>query len=60
MRNMNKMKIIRIAGGALFGAAVGLAYWKLVGCSGGYCPISSNPWLATGFGAAIGFLLGAS
>jgi hypothetical protein len=38
------------------GAAVGLAYHKLVGCRSGACPITANPYISTLYGALMGFL----
>ena len=38
------------------GAAGGYAYYALVGCLSGTCPISSNPWLMTGYGALMGLI----
>ncbi len=43
--------------GAFIGAVGGWAYWKFVGCLGGTCPIWSNMYIATGYGALIGTLL---
>jgi uncharacterized YccA/Bax inhibitor family protein len=42
----------------LLGAAGGYLYYRLVGCVGGSCPITSNPIISTLYGAVIGFLLG--
>ncbi len=36
------------------GGALGFAYYKLVGCSSGACPITSNPYISTLYGALIG------
>jgi len=38
----------------LLGGGAGFAYYHYVGCLSGGCPIASNPWLATGYGMAIG------
>ena len=46
----------RIAYGAL-GAVAGYAYYHFVGCSTGTCPISSNPWISTMYGVAVGLVL---
>jgi hypothetical protein len=43
---------------ALGGAVLGFGYYKLVGCSSGACPITSNPYISTLFGAVMGFLAG--
>jgi len=40
----------------LLGAALGYGYYALVGCSSGGCPITSNPWISTGYGALVGAL----
>ena len=42
---------------SLLGALAGYAYYHFIGCSTGSCPISSNPWISTMYGAGIGFLL---
>jgi hypothetical protein len=38
----------------MVGGALGYAYYALVGCSSGACPITSNPWISTFWGATIG------
>ncbi len=43
--------------GVLVGALAGWLYWRYVGCLGGTCPIWSNPWISTGYGALLGWLL---
>ncbi len=43
--------------GVVIGAAIGFAYWRFIGCSTGACPITSNPWISTSYGAALGLLL---
>ena len=42
--------------GVVIGAAIGFAYWRFIGCTGGSCPITSNPWISTSYGAVIGLL----
>ncbi len=42
--------------GALIGAALGFAYYKVVGCSTGTCPITSSPYISTLYGAVIGLI----
>jgi len=37
------------------GAAVGLACQRIVGCRTGTCPITSDPYIATLYGAVIGY-----
>lgn len=48
--------VARIAVGVVLGAIAGFAYYRLVGCSSGGCPLTSNPWLTTGYGALMGAL----
>jgi hypothetical protein len=42
---------------SLIGALGGYAYYYYIGCASGACPISSNPYISTGYGAAIGLTL---
>ncbi|HET6271385.1 MAG TPA: DUF6132 family protein [Bacteroidota bacterium] len=41
----------------LLGAAGGYAYYKFIGCKTGACPITSNPWISTLYGALIGSMM---
>ena len=43
--------------GVVFGALAGYFYYRQVGCVDGSCPITSSPWLSSGWGAAFGGLL---
>lgn len=47
-------KTIKRTLGISLGAAAGFTYYAVVGCSSGGCPITSNPWISTGWGALIG------
>jgi hypothetical protein len=42
---------------SLLGGLGGYAYYYFVGCSSGTCPISSNPWISTSYGAGMGLIL---
>jgi hypothetical protein len=41
----------------VIGAVIGYGYYYFIGCRSGVCPISSNPWISTGYGALVGLLL---
>jgi len=44
----------------LGGALVGFGYYYFVGCQTGTCPLTSNPYISTAYGALVGFLFGRS
>jgi hypothetical protein len=41
----------------LLGSIGGFAYYHFIGCASGTCPISSNPYISTAYGALIGVVL---
>lgn len=49
--------IVKTVTGIVIGALVGYAYYRFVGCASGACPLTSNPWITTTYGAVIGFLV---
>jgi len=49
--------MIRMIAGPLLGAVIGFAFYRFVGCATGHCPITSNPWVSTIYGAVIGFMI---
>ena len=53
---INKSKTILIISGVTLGAVSGLLYWKFVGCQTGTCPITSNPFISSAYGAVMGGL----
>ena len=49
--------MLRMILGVVIGALVGFGYYKLIGCAGGTCPITSNPWASAIYGAVLGFMV---
>lgn len=45
---------IRMLIGAAVGGLIGYGVYRFIGCSTGACPITSNPWMSTLWGAVIG------
>ena len=45
---------VRIIIGAAVGGALGFAAYKFIGCASGACPLTSNPWVSTLLGLALG------
>ena len=52
--------IIRIAIGVIVGGGLGFAFYKLVGCASGTCPLASNPFLSTLYGGIVGAVVAGS
>jgi hypothetical protein len=48
---------IRMAAFVAIGALAGFGYYRFIGCSTGACPITSNPYASTLYGALIGWLI---
>lgn len=55
-----KVMILRIIIGALVGGGLGFAYYKVVGCSTGTCPLTSNPLISSLYGMVVGALVAGS
>jgi hypothetical protein len=51
------MIILRIIIGTAIGGFLGFLYHKKIGCASGTCPITSNPYASTLYGALLGFML---
>ncbi len=49
---------LKLGGFVVLGALGGFAYYYFVGCVSGTCPITSNPYISTGYGALMGAVLG--
>lgn len=45
---------LRLIVGAILGGLLGYGIYRVAGCSSGACPITSNPWVSTLFGMAMG------
>lgn len=48
---------MRFIMGTMIGALLGFGWYRFVGCRSGSCPITSNPYASTLYGAAMGFLI---
>lgn len=47
-------KILKFGLPVLIGSVLGYAYYYFIGCNTGSCPITSNPYTTTIYGALIG------
>ena len=52
--------IMRMVIGVLVGGGLGFGWYKLVGCSTGACPLTSNPFISTIYGSVVGALVASS
>jgi hypothetical protein len=50
---------LKIILGVLVGGGLGFAYYRFIGCTSGTCPLTSNPYISTIYGAVIGLLIAA-
>ncbi len=53
LKNISWISVLGLAVGAIGG----YIYYSQVGCVTGTCAITSNPWMSTLWGAALGYLL---
>jgi len=56
-QNPKKSRLVRRIVGLTIGALAGFAYYYFIGCESGTCPITSNPYITTLYGAAFGAVL---
>ena len=54
---METAVVMKVLAGAVVGGVIGFAWYKLVGCVSGTCPITSHPWISTLYGAILGVLM---
>ena len=55
-----QVMMLRLLLGAMVGAGLGFALYKVVGCSSGACPLMSNPIISTIYGSILGALFASS
>ena len=55
-----RIMILRTIIGVVVGGGLGYAYYRLVGCSTGTCPLTSNPFITTIYGGVVGALVASS
>ena len=56
-KRLMDVQIWKRVAGLVVGAALGYAYYRFIGCTTGACPITSNWWSASAYGAGLGLLL---
>ena len=49
--------ILKVLLGIGIGGGLGFAYYYFIGCQSGTCPIQSNPYVSTAYGAVLGLII---
>jgi len=57
MKNILKNRWLRAGLFLTLGTIAGYSYYYFIGCTSGSCPITSNPYISTGYGMMIGLFL---
>ncbi len=52
-----KQATVKTILGAALGGALGFAYYALIGCVTGACPLASNPVITVGMGTVVGAMM---
>jgi hypothetical protein len=52
--------VVRYLLGIVIGGTLGFAWYKLVGCSNGACPLTSHPFVSIVYGMVVGALVASS
>lgn len=53
---MNKTFLFKRIFPVAAGALLGYGYYYFIGCTSGTCPITSNPFISTAYGAFLGLI----
>ena len=54
LKRLSGKMIYRVIFGTVLGAVGGFLYWYFIGCTGGSCPLTSDPYKTTGLFALFG------
>ncbi|MFN3269772.1 MAG: hypothetical protein ACK42G_04210 [Candidatus Kapaibacteriota bacterium] len=50
-------KYLKLIIGGVVGGIIGYFYYYFIGCRGGSCPITSNPYVSTLWGMLLGIII---
>ncbi len=57
LKHAFKNKWVRSGCFITIGALCGFAYYYFIGCTSGTCPLTSNPYVSSGYGAVVGLVV---